>query len=66
MVKKIIPPIRELIDVPDQELKEAVMDFCNRLHIHGTGGGYDLYEAVHKEKIKAKSHNYTEHLKRAG
>ncbi|HCS40357.1 MAG TPA: hypothetical protein DIW44_12335 [Anaerolineaceae bacterium] len=66
MVKKSTPQIRELADVPDNELKDAVMDFCNRLHIHGKGDGYDLYEAVHKEKIKAKNRSYEDLLKSAG
>lgn len=66
MVKKVIPPIRELSEVPDYELKEAIIDFCNRLHIHGMGDGYDIYEAVNNEKKKAKAHQNNERLKSAG
>lgn len=54
MIKKAIPPIRNLIDVPDEELKRAIVDMCNRLHIHGSGEGYDLYNAIIQEKLNAK------------
>jgi len=52
MVKNV-PPRRFIVDVPDKELKEAVIDMCNRLHIAGSGAGYSLYIAVQHEKDKA-------------
>ena len=68
MVKKAVPQIRNLIDVPDEELKQAVMDMCNRLHIHGSGEGYSLYDSVLHEKTKVKKHKerYDDVLKNAG
>ena len=52
--KKPIPSGRRTItEVPDNELKEAVMDMVNRLHIPGQGNGYDLYTAILEEKKKA-------------
>lgn len=53
MYKKAIPSRRSIIDVPDSELKEAVMDMVNRLHMPGKGDGYDLYKAVLDEKRRA-------------
>ena len=44
---------RTITEVPDNELKEAVMDMVNRLHIPGQGNGYDLYTAILEEKKKA-------------
>lgn len=57
MVKKVGPSIRSIIDVPDEELRLAVVDMVNRLHIHGTGDGYCLYTAVKEEKKKAIKYN---------
>ena len=55
--KKPIPSGRRTItEVPDNELKEAVMDMVNRLHIPGKGNGYDLYTAILEEKNKAFQH----------
>jgi len=52
--KRVAPPKRRTItEVPDKELEEAVMDMVNRLHFPGRGEGYNLYEAVLKEKKKA-------------
>ncbi|MHB8087996.1 MAG: hypothetical protein ACYDH2_07060 [Anaerolineaceae bacterium] len=52
--KKPIPPRRRsVVEVPDKELEEAVMDMVNRLHIPGRGEGYDLYAAILQEKKKS-------------
>jgi len=55
--KKVIPPGRRAItEVPDKELREAVMDMVNRLHVPGQGDGYDIYTAVLQEKKKAEKY----------
>jgi hypothetical protein len=45
---------RHLYEVSEEELRQAVVLMCRTLGLSGgSAAGYDLYEAVRKERLKS-------------